>query len=150
MVVEFIGGYLSNSSAIMTDAAHMLSDVTAMGVSYFSIKMGSKAPNLLNSYGYHRAEVLGALTSIIIIWVLVAWLCYEASKRVYLVIYKNGFALDPQIMLITSFVSLICNILNLYFLGMCSGSGHGIVDNLHSVFKPHGGHAHEHGPDGSC
>lgn len=95
MAIEFVGGYLSNSSAIMTDAAHMLSDVTAMGVSYFSIKMGSMAPSLTKSYGYHRAEVIGALTSIFIIWVLVAWLCYEASERMYLVIYKNGFPLDP-------------------------------------------------------
>ena len=44
MVIEFVGGALSNSSAIMTDAAHMLSDVSAMGISYFSIKMGSMAP----------------------------------------------------------------------------------------------------------
>lgn len=138
MIVEFIGGYVSNSSAIMTDAAHMLSDVTAMAVSVFSIKMGGKAPNLVANYGYHRAEVLGALTSIIIIWVLVAWLCYEATERVYLVIYKHGFKLDAKIMLITSFVSLVCNILNLYFLGMCSGNGHGIIDNVHTVFKPHG------------
>ena len=95
MAVEFVGGFLSNSSAIMTDAAHMLSDVSAMGISYFSIKMGSMSPDLTRSYGYHRAEVLGALTSIIIIWVLVAWLCYEATERVYLVIYKKGFPLDP-------------------------------------------------------
>ena len=86
---------MSNSSAIMTDAAHMLSDVTAMGVSYFSIKMGSMAPSLNRTYGYHRAEVLGALTSLFIIWVLVVWLCFGATKRVYLVIYKNGFPLDP-------------------------------------------------------
>lgn len=138
MIVEFVGGYMSNSSAIMTDAAHMLSDVMAMAVSVFSIKMGSRAPNLYKSYGYHRSEVLGALTSILIIWVLVAWLCFEASKRMYAVIYMNGFHLDAEIMLITSFVSLICNILNLFFLGMCSGDGHGIIDNVHSVFKPHG------------
>lgn len=138
MVVEFVGGFMSNSSAIMTDAAHMLSDVCALIVSVFAIKMGGLAPSPTKSYGYHRAEVLGALTSIIIIWILVAWLCFEATRRVFAVVNGVGFPLDPFIMLLTSFVSLLCNTLNLYFLGMCSGDGHGIVDNVHSIFKPHG------------
>lgn len=94
MVVEFIGGALSNSSAIMTDAAHMLSDVSAIAVSVFAIRVAGRPASIVNTYGYHRAEILGALTSIIIIWILVAWLCYEATWRMYACIYGNGFYLD--------------------------------------------------------
>lgn len=82
MIVEVIGGYLSNSVAIMTDAAHMFSDVAGFGISIISIQFGLRAANSSNTYGYHRAEVLGALASIVIIWVLVIALIYEASLRV--------------------------------------------------------------------
>ena len=45
MIVEVIGGYLSNSVAIMTDAAHMFSDVLGFGISIISIQYGLRAPN---------------------------------------------------------------------------------------------------------
>lgn len=82
MIVEVVGGYLSNSVAIMTDAAHMFSDVAGFGISILSIQFGLRAANPKNTYGYHRAEVLGALASILIIWILVIALIYEASLRV--------------------------------------------------------------------
>ena len=82
MCAEITGGYLSNSLAIMTDAAHMLSDVSAFFISIVAIHMGKTPVSLSKTYGYHRAEVLGATASIIIIWFLVLWLCIEASFRV--------------------------------------------------------------------
>ena len=68
MTGEIVGGYLSGSLAIITDAAHMLSDVAGFLISYFAIYMGSRPANYQMSFGYHRAEVLGALTSIMLIW----------------------------------------------------------------------------------
>jgi len=85
-----------------------------------------------------RAEVMGAMVCILIIWILVFWLCVEASERIHSLYWGKGFKLDPKIMLLTSFISLIFNTCNLFFLGMCSGNGHGVVDQIHSVFKPHG------------
>jgi zinc transporter 2 len=79
MIIEFLGGYFSNSVAIMTDAAHMFSDVCAFIISIVSIYFGSKKANNVHSYGYHRLEVLGALLSIFIIWSLVVWLILEAN-----------------------------------------------------------------------
>ena len=67
MIFEIIGGWLSNSVAIMTDAAHMLSDVAGFFISIISIKLASAEPTENNSFGYHRTEVLGALTSILYI-----------------------------------------------------------------------------------
>jgi zinc transporter 2 len=63
----------------MTDAAHMLSDVSAFLISILSIYFGRKKSNNIDSYGYHRSEVLGALASIFIIWGLVIWLIFEAT-----------------------------------------------------------------------
>lgn len=91
MIIEFIGGYFSNSVAIMTDAAHMLSDVSAFLISILSIYLGSMKANNIDSYGYHRSEVLGALLSIFIIWALVIWLIVEATERIDCIVHHEGF-----------------------------------------------------------
>ena len=62
---EFVGGYFSNSTAIMSDAAHMLSDFLGFGISMISIIISKRAPTSTLSYGYHRAEILGALVSVV-------------------------------------------------------------------------------------
>lgn len=120
MIIVVIGGYISNSIAIMTDAAHMFSDVTGFGISIIAIRFGLRQPNTVHSYGYHRAEVLGALTSIVIIWVLVLWLTFEAVNRVYIILYLDGYDMDPQIMVVTGIFGLCCNIVNLIALSECS------------------------------
>jgi zinc transporter 2 len=82
MTAEIIGGWLANSLAIMTDAAHLLSDLLGFLLSIFALKIGQNNPTKTLSYGYQRAEVIGALTSIILIWGLTIWLIYEAVLRV--------------------------------------------------------------------
>ena len=149
MILEFVGGYISNSMAIMTDAAHMLSDASAFMISIASILAARWSPSQTHSYGYHRTEVLGAILSIIIIWVLVAWLIIEAIVRCDKLIHGHKIEFDAWVMLITSIVSLVCNIVNLIVIGHCScggGHSHGVLDSVTSVFKPHGGHCtHDHG-----
>jgi len=81
MFAEVGGGILSGSLAILTDAAHMCSDVAGFGISIIAIYVAQKSPNKVKTYGYHRAEVLGALGSILIIWMMIVWLCYEATQR---------------------------------------------------------------------
>ena len=142
MICEVVGGYLSNSVAIMTDAAHMFSDVAGFGISILSIQYGLRAPNRTNTYGYHRSEVLGALASILIIWGLVIALIYEASMRVNLIINHGGYDMDPLIMIITAGVGLCCNIINLIALGDCSCKDDpdedkiDLLNSITSVFKP--------------
>jgi zinc transporter 2 len=114
MIVEIAGGIISNSLAILTDAAHMLSDVGGMGISMISIWIGKKNATAKNSFGFHRAEVLGALTSIIIIWLMVVWLSWEATFRMF---FLDTIKIEAPIMLITAFISLACNIFNLVVLG---------------------------------
>ena len=73
--------------------------------------------------------MLGALTSIIFIWVLVAGLVWEATARVDEIWHHHGFDIDSKTMMITAFVSLICNLVNLWTLGHCGGS-HGGEDDV--------------------
>lgn len=126
MIGEIIGGYLSGSLAIITDAAHMLSDVAGFLISYFAIYMGSRPSNYQMSFGYHRAEILGALASIMLIWGIIIYLFIEAVHRVV-----HPEPIDGEIMLITAVVGLICNFISIFTLHSCGG-GHAGHNHGHS------------------
>jgi zinc transporter 2 len=79
MGLELAGGILSGSLAILTDAAHMFSDVAGFMISFFSIYISQNNSPFAYSYCYHRAEILGAFMSIFLIWGLLGWLNYEAT-----------------------------------------------------------------------
>lgn len=111
MTAEVVGGYISGSLAIMTDAAHMLSDVAAFLISYIAIFLSHRPASFRMTYGFHRAEVLGALASIVLIWGLLIWLVIEAIDRI---ISKSK--VDGEIMLITACFGLGCNIVNIFTL----------------------------------
>ena len=83
MTIEFIGGYIAGSLAVMTDAAHLLSDLAGFLISMFSLFIATRPANPSLTYGYHRSEVIGALSSILIIWVLTIWLITEAIDRIF-------------------------------------------------------------------
>ena len=78
MGCEFAGGIMSGSLAVLTDAAHMFSDVAGFMISFFSIYISQQKATVKYSMGYHRAEILGAYVSIFFIWGLLGWLNYEA------------------------------------------------------------------------
>ena len=105
MMAEIIGGLLANSLAIITDAAHLFSDLSGFLISIFAIMIGQKPANKIFTFGYHRAEVLGALTSVITIWILTCFLLKEAIDRI-----ANPIPIDAKIMLITSIFGLFCNL----------------------------------------
>ena len=119
MIAEFIGGLISSSVAIMTDAAHMFSDVSGFLIQICSIRLAKKIPTNVYSFGYNRSEVLGALASIIIIWALVVALFAEAVIRTREIVNGEPYEIDAKIMLILAIVSLLCNIFNLIALGEC-------------------------------
>jgi len=81
MITEIVGGLISGSLAILTDAAHMASDIAGFVISMISIWISQKPSTTKSSFGYHRAEVLGALTSVLTIWILVVYLMIEATYR---------------------------------------------------------------------
>ena len=84
---------------------------------------------------------------------MVVWLTWEATNRVF---FLNEIEIDAPIMLVTAFVSLGCNIFSLIVLGHVNigcfkkkAGEAGVLDNVTSVYKPHGGHdcGHDHGDD---
>lgn len=106
MIGEAIGGYLSSSLAIATDAAHLLTDFASFMISLFALWVASRPATRMMSFGWHRAEVLGALTSVLMIWVVTGILVYLAVQRVI----TKDFEIESTSMLITSGIGVVVNL----------------------------------------
>nr|XP_060610822.1 probable proton-coupled zinc antiporter SLC30A3 isoform X2 [Anolis sagrei ordinatus] len=119
MLGEVIGGYLAHSLAIMTDAAHLLTDMGSMGVSLFSLWVSTRPATRTMTFGWHRTETLGALASVLSIWTVTAVLVYLASAR----IISNDYEIEASAMLGTSACAVGVNIIMAYLLHQ-SGSPH--------------------------
>lgn len=81
MVAEVIGGLWTHSLALLADAAHMLSDMAALGLSLFAIRLARRPRTLRRSYGYYRAEILAALANGAALVALSIWIFIEAVRR---------------------------------------------------------------------
>jgi cobalt-zinc-cadmium efflux system protein len=81
MLVEFFGGWIANSLALISDALHLFTDVGAFLLSLIALRIAKWPSTPSMSYGYHRAEILGALASAVSLWALSGVLIYEAIIR---------------------------------------------------------------------
>ena len=108
ILAESVGAYYSRSIAIFTDVAHLVSDFIGFLFSLISLSLASRQADLSFTYGFVRAEVLGALFSLVMVWGLTIWIFYEATLRL---INKEYSTLDPLIMVITAFGALFVNLL---------------------------------------
>lgn len=79
LLVEMLGGILSGSLAILSDAAHMFSDLSGFFISIVSVSIGTRPASKGLSFGYHRSEVIGAMGTIMIVWCLSLFLIFSAT-----------------------------------------------------------------------
>ncbi|GAA3947013.1 cation diffusion facilitator family transporter [Allohahella marinimesophila] len=80
-VVEVLGGLMADSLALLSDAGHMFTDSLSLGVGAFAAWLASKPASRRHSFGLQRAEVLGALFNVIFMFLVVAFITYEAVLR---------------------------------------------------------------------
>ncbi|XP_045792813.1 metal tolerance protein 1 isoform X1 [Trifolium pratense] len=157
MTVELVGGIKANSLAILTDAAHLLSDVAAFAISLFSLWAAGWEATPRQSYGFYRIEILGALVSIQLIWLLTGIIVYQAIDR----LITGSQEVDGFLMFIVAAFGLVVNIIMAVLLGHDHGHGHGhdhghghhghshgLTVSTHDLTKDeHHHHTHEHGHD---
>ncbi|XP_010251357.1 PREDICTED: metal tolerance protein 1-like [Nelumbo nucifera] len=142
MSVEVAGGIKANSLAILTDAAHLLSDVAAFAISLFSLWASGWEATPRQSYGFFRIEILGALVSIQLIWLLTGILVYEAIDRI---IHGTGEVHGFPMFVVAAF-GLVVNVIMAFLLGHDHGHGHGHGHSGHDNGHNHGDHDHhDHG-----
>lgn len=78
---EFIGGYYTNSLALVSDAVHMLTDIAALCLSLLTLWISGRPASVGKTFGYLRAEILGAFLNGLFLWLLVAFIWIEAAQR---------------------------------------------------------------------
>ncbi|MGH7986112.1 MAG: cation diffusion facilitator family transporter [Candidatus Binataceae bacterium] len=80
-VIELAGGIYSNSLALMSDAIHMLTDLAALALSLLTLWVSSRPATAGKTFGYMRAEILGAVFNGLFLWLLVGFIWFEAADR---------------------------------------------------------------------
>ncbi len=81
-IVELVGGILTGSLALLTDAWHMLNDVLALSFGLVAAWFALRPVSVRRTYGYYRAEILAAFLNGILLWVIVVFIFYEALQRI--------------------------------------------------------------------
>ena len=81
LVVEFAGGLLSHSLALLSDAGHVLTDVFALGLAWFAVEQSRRPADQRRSYGYQRVGILAALLNSVTLVVIVIAIAAEAVRR---------------------------------------------------------------------
>jgi cobalt-zinc-cadmium efflux system protein len=105
LVVEFIGGLVSNSLSLMGDAAHMLVDTLALGLSLFAINIAARPATAEKTYGFYRVEIIVALINGIILILVALFIFYQAYTR-----FLNPPEIKAPVMLVVAVIGLIANI----------------------------------------
>jgi cobalt-zinc-cadmium efflux system protein len=112
MVAEVIGGLVSGSLALLSDAGHMLTDAGALALALVAAILASRPADDRRTYGYRRAEVLGAQINVATLFGLSAWIAWAAIGRLGTV---QG-PIDLRVMAVVGGVGLIGNLAILYWL----------------------------------
>ncbi len=103
-IIELVGGILTNSLALQTDAMHMLNDVFALAFALAASWFASRPISVKRTYGYYRAEILAAFLNGIFLWAIVVFIFYEALQRI-----QRPVPVESLSMLIIAFFGLIAN-----------------------------------------
>ena len=103
--LELFGGFVTNSLALLADAGHMLTDVAALALSLFALKISSRPATHQKTYGYMRAEILAALANGVFLLLVSVYIFYEAYQRL---------RVTPEVrsgpMLVVASIGLIANL----------------------------------------
>jgi len=111
MVAEIVGGLLTNSLALLADAGHMLSDVAALGLSLFAMRIAQRPPTAKRSFGYYRAEILAALFNAATLITIAVFVFVEAYHR-----FRTPPAVEGGMMMVIALGGLGVNLLGLWIL----------------------------------
>jgi cobalt-zinc-cadmium efflux system protein len=80
-VAEVVGGIISGSLALLADAGHMVTDAAAIGLALLAIWVAGRPASIQRTFGFQRTEILAALLNALGLWLIAAWVFFEASRR---------------------------------------------------------------------
>ncbi|MBD1372633.1 cation transporter [Hazenella sp. IB182357] len=111
MFLEFFGGLITNSLALLSDSGHMLSDASSLFLSLMAIWFASKPPSSQKTYGYYRFEILAALFNGITLFIIAGFIMWEAYQRFFdPPVVKSGM------MMLIALIGLMANLVSAWIL----------------------------------
>lgn len=110
-IVEIIGGWVFNSLALLSDAAHMFTDVASLVIALIAIQIGKKVADVKRTFGYYRFEILAAVLNAIILFFVAIYIFYEAYQRLFV-----PSDIQPIGMLIVAAFGLLVNVIAIKLL----------------------------------
>ena len=110
-MIEVIAGFITQSLALLSDAAHMFTDAAALAIALVAIKLGKLPADSKRTFGYQRFEILAALFNALMLFVVAIYILYEAYQR---------FSQPPDIqsggMMIVATIGLVINLISMKIL----------------------------------
>ncbi|MDD5191398.1 MAG: cation diffusion facilitator family transporter [Dehalococcoidales bacterium] len=111
MVAEIIGGLVSHSLALLSDAGHMMVDGLALTISIFALNLAQRPANTKRTFGYHRVEIMAALANGVILTLVSVFIFYEAYQRL-----RNPPEVRSGLMLTIAILGLAANLVGIWLL----------------------------------
>jgi cobalt-zinc-cadmium efflux system protein len=105
LLAELIGGLLSHSLALLSDAGHVFADVIALALSWYGVRQAERAANSRMTFGYHRIGVVVAITNAVTIFIIAAIILYEAYNR-----FQQPPEVNSRLMLFVAAIGLAVNV----------------------------------------
>jgi cobalt-zinc-cadmium efflux system protein len=116
VVVEVIGGLVTNSLALLSDAAHMGTDVIALAIALFAVRMSRRPADAKRTYGFARMEALGAMVNGGLLFLLAGYILWEAVGR-----FRDPPEVATGGMLVIASIGLVINLISMRLLKAGSG-----------------------------
>ena len=110
-LAEFVGGIISGSLALFSDALHNLNDTASLGISLVARKISKREANKDKTFGYKRAEIIGALINLVALVIIALFLIKEGIERFY-----NPQPINGLVMFVVASVGLLGNFITAFLL----------------------------------
>jgi len=111
LIAEVVGGILTNSLALISDAAHMFTDTAALAISLAAIRIGKRPADKHRTFGYYRFEILAAAFNAMLLFLVAVYILYEAYQRLH-----HPPEIQSGMMLVIAVLGLVINLISMRLL----------------------------------
>lgn len=111
LIAEATAGFLLNSLALLSDAAHMFTDSAALGIALTAVRIAKKPADRFRTYGYHRFEILAATFNALLLFGVAIYILYEAWQR-----FRSPLEVQSVGMMIVASFGLVINMISIKLL----------------------------------
>ncbi|WP_017760309.1 cation diffusion facilitator family transporter [Pseudacidovorax intermedius] len=111
LVAEVVGGVVTGSLALISDAAHMFTDAAALAIALAAIRVGKRPADAKRTFGYHRFEIIAAAFNALLLFGVAIYILFEAYQRI-----KSPPAIESTGMLVIATLGLVINLISMKLL----------------------------------